>query len=182
MADENTTTEQTTATQQTEAAKPAKYTDDDMNALVTKGKAEAVAALLKSVGLDSTDSLKENQKAWKEYQDKNRTEAEKLAAQAKEAGDKLTAAEARALNAELKAEALAAGVDPKKLDRALKLAASSEGETPADKIAGLLKDFPEFKGGAGSQNFGGQSRDQGGDKTAAMVSQVEAAMGLRKKA
>lgn len=162
--------------------KPAKYTDDDMNALVTKGKAEAVAALLRSVGLESTDSLKDNMKAWKEYQDKNKTEAEKAIAQAKEAGDKLTAAETRALNAELKAEALAAGIDPKKLDRALKLAASSEGETPADKIAGLLKDFPEFKGGGtGGQNFGGQSRDQGGDKSEALRAQVEAAMGLKKK-
>jgi len=182
MAEETTITEAKTETQQAE--KPvAKYTDEDMNNLVTKAKAEATAALLKEHGLESTGKLKDDLKALKAFRESSQTEAEKLAASAKEANDKLSASEARAMAAELKAEALAAGVDPKKLDRALKLAASSDGESPADKVASLLKDFPEFKvASAGGQDFGGKSKDQGGDKSAAAADQLRAAMGMRKKA
>lgn len=162
--------------------KHAKYTDDDLNNIVIKTKAEQTAALLKELGVESTGKLKEDLKTLKEIQDKGKTEAERLAASAKEATDKLTTAEAEALAAKTENAALRAGVHPDKVERFVKLAAGYEG-TPAERVAAMLKDFPEFKGSiTGGQDFGSKSKDQGGNATDAMRARVEASMGLKKKA
>lgn len=179
MAEETTTTEQ--ATEAKTEAQQAKYTDSQLNDMLAARQGEQVAKLLKELGAESTGKLKDDMKALKALQDANKTEAEKLAASAKEATDKLTAAETRALNAEIKAELLGAGVPKDKIDRALKLVPGYEGETVEAKVAALVKEFPEFKGAAG-QNFGGASKNQGADENATLLAQARAAAGLKPRA
>lgn len=158
-----------------------KYTDEDVNNLTVKAKAEAVAGMLKDLGVESTGKLKEDLKTLKDIQDKGKTEAERLAAQAKEFETGKQAAEAEAMAVKTENAALKAGVQADKVDRFVKLAAGYEG-TPAERVAAAIKDFPEFKGQAsGGQSFGAHSRDQGADDKATMTAELEKAMGLKKR-
>lgn len=129
---------------ETPETKPSGLTNKEVNDLIKAKESAAVAKLLKEAGVESTGKLKEDLAALKTWQESQKTEAEKLAGQNKEYGEKLTAAEARALAAETKAEAMIAGVDPAKVDRAAKLIPAYDGETAADKVKAFLAENPEF--------------------------------------
>ena len=124
--------------------KPSGLTNKEVNDLIKAKEVAAVGKLLKELGVESTGKLKDDLKLLKDVQDKDKTEAEKLAGQNKEFGEKLTAAEARAIAAETKAEAMIQGVDPAKVDRAAKLIPAYDGETAADKVKAFLAENPEF--------------------------------------
>lgn len=126
-------------------------TQDDLNALVSGSRKEGAEKIAKQHGFVTADG-KPDVKALDAFiaDAKKRIEDDKTAEEKdKEQREKdrkdREAAEARALTAETKAAALEAGVDPKKINRAIKLIATYEGDTPADKVAALLAEFPDFK-------------------------------------
>lgn len=150
--------------------------------MVAKGKAEAVAGLLKEHGIESTGRLKDDLKALKDFRDKDKTEAQKLADLTKEQGEKLTASEARAQAAEIKVQAMILGVDPAKVERAAKLIPAYDGDDPKAKVEAFLKENPEFKAtGAAApvpQGAGGRIKNQGTPEAMKAAADIRAAMGL----
>jgi hypothetical protein len=148
---------------------------------VAKAKGDSIAALLKEHGLESTGKLKEDLKVLKDFRDKDKTEAQKLADANKETGEKLTAAETRALAAEVKVQAMIAGVDPAKVERAAKLIPAYDGDTPQAKVEAFLKENPEFKATGGQQvppGAGSKVKNQGTPEAMKAMADARAAMGL----
>lgn len=144
-------------------------TQAELDALVSGSRKEGAEKLAKQFGFTTTDG-KADMKAFNDFvtASKKRIEDDKTAEQKaaderqkdKEARE---AAEARALTAETKASALEAGVDPKKIDRAMKLIPAYDGDTPADKVAAFLAEFPEYKGDGKpvpSGGFGGKTNNE----------------------
>lgn len=137
--------------------------------------------------------LKRAEKKWqteaeKRASEKDLSEVEKLKKQLEER-DSAQAAKAakaaqRAVAAEAKAQALAAGVDPKRVDRFARLVDLSDveidddGEFDTDEVstavAKILEDFPEFKAAGGQttettetkSTKGGSTVNNNGSKTA----------------
>jgi len=120
------------------------------------------------------DRLARERKAWdKEQADAKKqaemSEAEKLKAAKDEAEAKATEAmskaDAKIIKAEAKVQALAAGVKPERVDALLKLADISsvtigdDGEPDAKTlkaaVEAALKEYPEFKAGAGTSGRSG---------------------------
>lgn len=120
------------------------------------------------------DRLKRERTNWdKEQADAKKqadmTEAEKLKAAKDEAEGKVkeiqTKADQRTIKAEAKVQALAAGVNPTRVDALLKLSDLStitigdDGEPDSNAlkaaVAAALKDYPEFKAAAGNGKSGG---------------------------
>ena len=163
------------------AEPPKTYTEAELGAIISRKEGAAIEKVLKDLGLPSVDDAKKNLAALKTWQDSQKTEAEKAAATAKEATDKLTAAESRAFAAEMKADAMAAGIDPKKLDRAVKIIATYDGKTSADKVAAFLAENPEFKAGTTPPEFGGKIKGEAVDEKAKVAAEINAAFGIKPK-
>jgi hypothetical protein len=66
------------------------------------------------------------------------------------------------------------GIAPEKIERVIKLIGAYEGETTAEKIAGFIKENPEFVKRAGIQDLGVKS---GGDT----ISEEERLLALARK-
>ena len=136
----------------------AKYTDKQLNDLVAKNAAKEAARILKDAGIEPTGDLKKDVEAFKAWKQSTMTETERLKAQLEErdtadAETKKTTDAIRAENA-----ALRNGVPADKVDRVVKLSAGYEGETPDERVAAVLAEFPEFKAGPG--DIGGPVKDQ----------------------
>ena len=159
---------------------PSKLTNKEVNDLIKAKEGAAVAKLLKEAGVESTGKLKEDLAALKTWQDSQKSEVQRIQDEAKANGEKLTAAEARAIAAETKVEAMAQGVDPAKVDRAAKLIPAYDGETAAEKVKAFLAENPEFavKGGPVMPTTG-VVKAGAGSTTEALKASVGKAFGLK---
>lgn len=137
-----------------------KYGDKEMNDLltarVTKELEKARAELYKKAGVADEAGLE----ALKQLQESTLTETEKTAKELEEKTKELAELQAKAELAETKAEALALGVDPSRIDRVVKIVQGYDGETVSDKVKAFIAENPEFVKKAGIQNLGTPS---GGD-------------------
>jgi predicted nucleic acid-binding Zn-ribbon protein len=142
-----------------------KFTQKQLNDLIAKNKSDTQAKLLKQMGVESFDDVKEGLKQLKEMQLQGKSKAEQLEIQNKEMAQKLEELSNGKNSAESKLAAIMKGVDPKKLDRALKLANAYEGETAEEKIEAMLEEFPELKKGQQAEgpkiNIGGSVNNPG---------------------
>jgi len=133
---------------------PKTFTQEEVNALNAKTKTAERMALLKELGIEDAKDAKEALKKYKEQEDAKKTESEKLQEALKAEQTKATTAEQRATIAEAQLEAVKLGVPADKASKLVKLAMTYDGETVSDKINAVLKEFPEFKGGAKLDKFG----------------------------
>jgi DNA-binding transcriptional regulator YdaS (Cro superfamily) len=156
-----------------------KYTDDDMNNLIAKGKADAVEGVLKELGIPTVADAKKNLAALKAWQDSQKTDAQKALDDAKASTERATAAETRATKAEMMAEALRAGVDPEKLDDAIALAEKAEGATAAEKVKATIEKRAWLLGKEVPAAFGAKVKGQEVDAKAKAQAEVNAAFGLK---
>ncbi len=166
------------------AGDAAKFTQEQVNDLVAKSTAREIEKLAKELGVADVKGLKDAAKKLKEYQDSQKTEAEKNAEALKTlTGEKETLATE---NATLKAQlaALSQGVAVEQVAKVVKLAGTYEGESIDDKIKAVLKDFPNFATGTATTPatrklvaFGGPSGGAPGDANAAALAAARAAMG-----
>jgi len=134
-----------------------------------------MSEMLKSLGIDGEETLKKVVADKKANDEAEKTDLEKANEKATAAEQKATAAEARAnkiaLEAETKIQAVAAGIDPKRVAKVLKMIDISEvevkdGKVDVDglneKINELLEEFPEFKAGKKNEipdSSGGKDKD-----------------------
>lgn len=166
-------------------------TQADLDALVSGSRKEGAEKLAKQFGFTTADG-KGDMKGFNDFVaaakkriDDDKTVEEKAAEDRQKDKEAREAAEARALTAETKAEALVAGVDPKKIDRAMKLIPAYDGETPAEKVAAFLAEFPEYKGDGKpipDGGFGGKTKTTVPDELAQKQAKLRAAAGLGVKA
>ena len=151
-----------------------KYTDKDLNdkisARVAKELEKAKSDLLKQAGVQNAEELAK----LKELQDAQLTEAEKTAKTLAEREAELAELKQKATIAEARAEAMVQGIAPEKIERVIKLVGAYEGETVAEKIAGFIKENPEFVKRASIQDLGVKS---GGDT----ISEEERLLALARK-
>lgn len=107
---------------------------------------------------------KEDLKAFKEWQDNQKTNEQKNAEKITEAETKVKEAEARANALEAKVSALSKGVKADSVDDVVTLAkAMVDDDTPIDKaIDKVLKKYPSFKGGEEQTGKGFRVGSSGG--------------------
>lgn len=159
MADEQTTQvtdqaaqlggneQQAQAPEQTqpEAQEPVKsFSQEDVNGLVAKEAKKAQEKLLKQLGIEDFNSAKEGLAKFREFQESQKTEAEKQAEQLAtyQQQAQQAAEEAQTLKAQL--SALKANVNPDYLDDVLLLAKNKEADSIDEAIASVLERHPHF--------------------------------------
>ena len=148
-----------------EPAEPPKtFTQEEVNAINVKTKNK----FYKDLGFKDEEAYKEDL-ATKQA---NMGAVEKLAAAELANSETLTRAEV----AEAKVAVLELGVPKNKADRVIKLAKTYDGETMADKVAAVLKEYPEFKA-AGVPAFG-TPPGPGNPKTKAQINEEEFRKGV----
>ncbi len=120
---------------------------EEVNGLLAREKNKAIEGLLKELGAEDAKSVKASLKQLKELQDSQKSETEKLAESLEAEKASKAEAEKRATALEARLSAITQGVDPKKVDKFVKIAMTYDGETVEDKITEALADFEEFKTG-----------------------------------
>jgi hypothetical protein len=123
------------------------FTQDDVNNLVARETKKATEKLLKQLGVTDFKTAKEGLDKFKEIQDSQKTEAQKVAEKAEALGKTNTelANQVGTLNAQL--AALKADVNPDSLQDVIVLANNliSDDVTIDDAIKQVLKKYPNFK-------------------------------------
>lgn len=173
MAEEQTQAVETTPAAAEPAAPAEKtYTQKEIDAMIGGVKKDAQAKLLKDLGVENVDNVKEALKQLKEIQDANKSEADKLREQL--AAAETTKAEAAQIRLEL--EAIKKGVPADKAEKVVKLAAAYDGNIDA-----VLAEFPEIiKAPApAAQAFGAQTNPQVANEAEKLRNEIRAGLGLK---
>lgn len=157
-------------------------TQDEVNKLIATEKRNAQAKILKELGIEGDDltSTKEALKKYKEQQDAEKSEAEKLkeALDAKEASEQTAKQEALMARAEL--EAIKAGCPPDDAGALVKLALDEEGENIADKIKSVMEKHPTWFKASKLDKFGNPVKNENKSDEDAILEQFR--KGLQGKA
>ena len=162
---------------------PKTLTQDEVNKLIAAEKRNAQAKILKELGIEGDDltSTKEALKKYKEAQDADKSEAQKLkeALDAKEASEQTAKQEALMAKAEL--EAIKAGCPADDAEDLVKLALKEEGENIADKIKAVMDKHPTwFKAQPKMDKFGNPVKNESNSDEDAVLEQFR--KGLRGEA
>lgn len=118
------------------------FTQKQVNDLIKSNTATAVEKLLKDLGVDSMENMKDGLAKLKLLEDGKKTDMEKLQDQIK------TLTDAQATNAtdktisDNKIALMGAKVPADKVDKYMKLLSITDGETMNDKIKSMLEDYP----------------------------------------
>lgn len=138
------------------------FTQAQLTAIINRKEQAAQAQIMKELGFDNPEAMRTFFAEAKKKADAEKTEAQLAAEQAAEANKKLEETTKVAEQKDLIIEALKLGVSPDKVDRAVRVAATYDGETATEKINAMLADLPDFGGGAGGQDFGNASSGSAG--------------------
>jgi len=132
---------------QPEQQKEKLFTQEDVNNLIARETKKAQERLLKQLGIEDFNSAKEGLQKFREWQESQKTEAEKQAERLKTLETEKT--ELSAENEKLKAQlsALKAGVKPESVEDVVVLAKNYVNEdTDMDQaIQMVLEKYPQFK-------------------------------------
>lgn len=144
-------------------AEPSKtFTQDDVNAIATKQARAAQEKMLKQLGIEDFDNAKEGMKKFHEWQESQKTEAEKQAEVLKEFETKTGTLSSE--NATLKAQlsALKAGVKAESADDVVALAERLvNDDTDIDAaIASVIEKYPHFSQATQEEPPAGESKPQ----------------------
>ncbi|MEJ9210116.1 hypothetical protein [Bacillus smithii] len=107
-------------------------------------KAQAQSELLKGLGFDDVDSLKDVLTKYKEEQDAKKTEAEKQAEKLKSLQKQLSAKESENATLAAKVTALSKGVNSDALDDVIALAKARGGDDIEKAIDEVIAKYPQF--------------------------------------
>lgn len=123
---------------------PKTFTQEDVNAIVSRESKSAVEKLLKEAGIAPEGDHKASLKAFKEWQDSQKSELDKASGALTTAQKEKADAETKALQLERQLSAVKKGIPADKADKYIKLAeAYTDDKTDFDKaLEKALKDFP----------------------------------------
>jgi hypothetical protein len=126
---------------------PAKtFTQEELNAIAKREKEEGKKSILKELGFEDIKTVKDGLSKFKEWQDSQKTEAEKTAQTLKEKEDAITSANDKLALANAKLDAVKAGVNPKYVDDVVALAMIKiSDEKPMETVLTEMKEtYPNF--------------------------------------
>lgn len=170
----------TVETKQEQKQEVKTFTQDEVNQLIGGAKTKAQEKILKDLGIDNIDNVKDALKRLKEKQEAEMTEVERHKKQNEELTKKLTEIENAKNTAETKSLMLMKGIDKDKIERALKLANTFDGETIDQKIDMMLKEYPEFiKSTVQIPNIGAPTTGQSVSELDKARIEMRKAMGLK---
>jgi vacuolar-type H+-ATPase subunit I/STV1 len=156
------------------------FTQEDINRVIGEAKKSSVAKVLKELGIEDVENTKEGMKKFKEWQDSQKTESEKLTGKLTEYEKSLQEKDKQVNDLNAKFTALSKGVQTDKVDKVIKLLSAYEGETIDAKIDAILTEFPEYKKGSAPASIGGQSTGQQTNSLDSAKEQLNKIMGLKK--
>lgn len=155
-------------------------TQSEVNRLVAGAKKNATEKLLKDLGVETAEGAKDALAKFRERQEAEKTELERVQGETDKERKSREAAEARAEAAESRFTAISKGVPADRAERVVKLAGSYEGETPEERIDAVLAEFPELKGQPGAPaNLGGPSGGQEKSEKERVQAQIAQGFGLK---
>lgn len=152
---------------------PQTFTQDQVNEFNKKAREKGKRQAMKELQAD-LDELEELRK-------KGKSQDELLSSENEELKTKLTVIESRADIAEAKVTAYEAGVSKENLNRAVKLMSAEDGETMEERIASVLKEFPELKAKEKPKlpdDIGGETGSTTPSKKTALLSAARKGAGL----
>lgn len=127
-------------------APPRTYTEDQYQRMSTSQYAAGLAAAMREAGFEPTrgEDFKKQMAAFKQWQDSQKTDAEKQADTAKKSQDELAAERAKTTALERKLTALSKGVPADKIDRYTAIAATYMADDVdfESALGKALEDFP----------------------------------------
>ena len=138
-----------TATSENNSAAATKtFTQEDINRIAAKEKAEGRRALLKELGIEDTENAKTAIKQYLAAQEAQKTEAQKATERANKAEKAQAAAEATVLALQRRFDAIAAGANPETVDDLITIASKKVTDKTDFKAALELtkKSYPVFFG------------------------------------
>lgn len=123
------------------------FTQNDVNNLVARESKSAQEKLLKDLGIEDFENAKDGLKKFQEWQESQKTEAEKQAEALEKASTQLTDKEALIGRLEAEKQALIQGVNAESIDDVILLAqAKVNEETTIEKaIEAVITQYPHFK-------------------------------------
>lgn len=123
------------------------FTQNDVNNLVARESKSAQEKLLKDLGIEDFENAKDGLKKFQEWQESQKTEAEKQAEALEKASTQLTEKEALIGRLEAEKQALIQGVNAESIDDVILLAqAKVNEETTIEKaIEAVITQYPHFK-------------------------------------
>ena len=139
------------------------FTQEDVNALISRESKKAIEKVLKDLGVENVDNAKDGLAKLKEFQDGQKTDNEKLLSKIGEYETLQETNKTELETANNKLAMLEAGIPIDKITRYSKLVNSSEGETLADRIASTLEEFPVTVADVAKPDIGGQTGGKGGN-------------------
>lgn len=164
------------------------FTQDQVNDMTAKAEGKALAKVLKDLGIDDVKTGKEALAKWRELQDGQKTEVQRLTDQLNGFGEKEKGYTSTITELSTKIAAYELGIPADKIDHAVKLAINGgyEGETMNEKLAAVLKDYPMFAGDGATPptpparqrgpDFGGTVKGAQGNTAEALKARAKAAM------
>ena len=136
------------------------FTQEEVNGLVSKESKKAIEKALKDLGVEDFKTAKEGLSKFKEMQDSQKTEAQKLQEQLEAVNGTVKEKDSLLEQTNTKLSLLTAGIPADKLEKYSKLIAITDGETLEDKIKQALEDFP-LQAPATGIKIGEQTQDNG---------------------
>lgn len=133
--------------QQQEQRDEKTFTQKDVNNLIKKETAQATEKLLKSLGFEGFENAKDGITKFKEWQDSQKTDAEKQAAALEQASKDLEATKAEKETLAAQLTALKYDADPEKLTDLIVLAKTrvTDEVTMDEALKQTLEQYPDFK-------------------------------------
>lgn len=156
------------------------FSQEELNSIIGTTKQKEREKILKELGVEDVNNVKDALKRLKEKQEAEMTEVERHKKQNEELTKKLTEIENAKNTAETKSLMLMKGIDKDKIERALKLANTFDGETIDQKIDMMLKEYPEFiKSAIQIPNIGAPTTGQSVSELDKVRIDMRKAMGLK---
>lgn len=112
------------------------FTQEELNNIISERLQKERSSWIKELGVEDVKSAKDAVKKIKEIEDANKSEAEKLKAELDEMKNNYS-------KAEMKNLLIMSNVNPEKIERALKIAGSYDGEL-SEKVQSFITENPEF--------------------------------------
>jgi hypothetical protein len=163
------------------------YNNKQVNDLIAKNNAKVTRKLLDKLGIDDIDAFVASRASKKQEAEASKTPDQKASDELKQLRDQLAELKADNTQSKLEAAALKAGVPDTVAAKIAKAAAGYEGDTPAERIAAYVKDFPWIVKPAQAEapkptgpSFGAKTTTQLPDATKTLIDQIEEMNGIKR--
>lgn len=152
------------------------FTQEQLNGIVTKETRNAQEKIIKQLGAKDFESAKEGLKQLKEFQDSQKTEAQRLTDTNKTLSTENEQYKDKVTNLEAQVIAMKAGVSAESVEDVVTLAKTQVNDDldMSAAIDQIVKKYPNFKGDAGqAENGGEEEKDTGKPKPSFVQNQYQ---------